>query len=363
MSYEKLARPTVLTIKPYVPGKPIEEVERELGITNVIKMASNENPLGPSPKAIAAMAETAKKAQLYPDGNCYYLKQVLAQKLGVDIDNLIVGNGSDEIIKLLAEAFLNPDEEVLTGNPSFSEYIYATSLMGGKAVLIDLKDYTFDLEKMAEAITDKTKLIFICNPNNPTGTINTKAELDAFMAKVPEDVIVVFDEAYFEYVDAKDYPDTMEYIRAGRKVIILRTFSKIHGLAGLRIGYGIASPEFLAVLNRVREPFNVNLLAQEAALASLQDDNHIEQSRAVNYEGKAYLYKEFARMGLKYVPTQANFIFVDVQKDSKEVFQAMMKKGVIIRTGDIFGLPTHIRVTVGKPEENERFIKTLEEVI
>lgn len=362
-SYEKLARQTILNIKPYIPGKPIEEVERELGISNVVKMASNENPLGPSPKAIEAMQQMAAKAQLYPDGNSFYLKTALANKLGISTDNLIIGNGSDEIIKFLTEAFLNPGEEILTGSPSFSEYIFAAKVMDGKAISVDLKDYTFDLEKMAEAITPKTKLIFICNPNNPTGTINTKAELDAFMAKVPEDVIVVFDEAYVEYADSPDFPDTLEYVKAGRKAIVLRTFSKIHGLAGLRVGYGIASPEFLAVLNRVREPFNVNLLGQAAAIASLQDDNHIAESKRINNEGKKYLYKEFARMGLKYVPTQANFIFLDVKKDSKEVFQAMLKKGVIIRTGDIFGLPTHIRVTIGKPEENERFIKTLEEVL
>lgn len=357
-------RKCILDIKPYTPGKPIEEVERELGLTNVIKMASNENPLGPSLKAVEAMQKFATKVNIYPDGNCYYLKQELAGQLGVTEDNLIVGNGSDEVIKLLAEAYINPGDEVIMATPSFSEYLYATQLMGGKMIMIPVDDtYTHDLKAMLEAVTDKTKVIFICNPNNPTGTMVSKEQIDKFLDQVPDNILVVLDEAYAEYVEDKKYPDSVQYVKSGKNVIVLRTFSKIYALSGLRIGYGIASKEIIELINRVREPFNVNSMAQTAALASLKDKEHLENSFKANSEGKQYLYKEFEKMGLNYVPTQTNFIFVDIGVDCKEAFQALMKKGVIIRTGDIFGEPTFIRVTIGKPEENERFIKALKEVL
>jgi histidinol-phosphate aminotransferase len=360
---KKLHREQILAIKPYVPGKPVEEVERELGISGVIKLASNENPLGPSPSSVAILREMADKVATYPDGNCYYLKNALAESLGVLPANLIVGNGSDEVIKLIAEAFLNDGEETIMADPSFSEYDFATKIMGGKTIPVPTKNLTHDLDAMAAAVTEKTKLIFVCNPNNPTGTKVGKAETDAFLDKLPQGIITVFDEAYFEYVTDEDYPQTLDYVHAGRDVIVLRTFSKIYGLAGLRIGYGVAKPELLGLLSRVREPFNVNMLAQAAALAALGDNDHVLRSRELNNEGKVYLGGEFDRLGLPYMPTHANFFWVQIKADCQQAFSKLMRRGVIVRTGDIFGHPDVIRVTIGTPEQNRRFIAALEEVL
>ena len=360
---KQLHREQIMQIKPYVPGKPVEEVERELGITDVIKLASNENPLGPAPSAVSTLQKQAASVSLYPDGNCYYLKEALSQHLGVSPAHLIVGNGSDEIIELIAKAFLNEGEETIVADPTFSEYDFATKIMGGRTIVVPTKDLTHDLEAMLAAVTDKTKLVFICNPNNPTGTLVDKASVDAFLDKLPQDVITIFDEAYYEYVTAENYPQTVEYVQAGRKVIVLRTFSKIYGLAGLRVGYGISTPEIIGMLHRVKEPFNVNLLAQAAAVAALKDTDHLEKSRAVNDEGKNYLYQEFEKMGLFYQPTHANFIWVQVKADSQTVFAKLLRRGVIIRTGDIFGAPDVIRVTIGTPEQNQRFIAALRDVL
>ncbi|MHB1420573.1 MAG: histidinol-phosphate transaminase [Bacillota bacterium] len=364
MASKTWIRENILSIKPYVPGKPIEEVERELGIKDVIKMASNENPLGPSPEAVEVMREAVEKVYLYPDGNCFYLKQALASRNGMEEDNIIIGNGSDEILKLIAEAFLNTGEEAIIAHPSFSEYEFVTRLMGAVPVYVDLKEYRHDLLAMAEKISPLTKIIFVCNPNNPTGTIVTRDEIESFLSLVPDDVLVIFDEAYNEYVTHPRYPSSMEYVRQGRNnVIILRTFSKIYGLAGLRIGFGVATKETIAHLNRVREPFNVNSLAQLAAKAALEDQLHVDKSRSINSEGKTYLCREFRRMGLNYIPTEANFMMVNTGVDSRKLFQEMLLKGIIVRTGDIFGMSTFIRVTVGTPRQNERFIKTLAEVL
>lgn len=357
MELTELIRRNILEIKPYVPGKPIEEVERELGLTNVVKMASNENPLGPGKKALDAMREASVKMHLYPDGNCYYLKTELAEKIGVAEENIIVGNGSDEILKMLGETFLNEGDECIMANPTFSEYEFVTKLMNARNIKIPLKDFRHDLPKMKEAITNKTKMIFICSPNNPTGTIVTKGELDKFLQELPENIIVVLDEAYYEYVDSSDYHESLEYLQKGKNVIILRTFSKIYALGGLRIGYGIASKEMIALLNRVREPFNVNQMAQSAALASLKDQEHVAKSLQINGEGKDFLTTKLEELNLFYVPTQANFIFLQIGVDSKTFFQEMLKEGIIIRTGDIFGLPDFIRVTIGTAEQNQRFIE------
>jgi len=363
MELIELIRRNILEIKPYVPGKPIEEVERELGLTNVIKMASNENPLGPGKKAIEAMQDAAAKMHLYPDGNCYYLKRELACKIGIKEENIIIGNGSDEILKMLGETFFNSGDECIMASPTFSEYEFVANLMDAKIVKIPLKDFRHDLPKMREAITNKTKMIFICSPNNPTGTIVTKEELDKFFDGLPENIVVVLDEAYYEYADSPDYHQSLEYLQAGKNVIILRTFSKIYALGGLRIGYGLASQEMIALLNRVREPFNVNQMAQVAALASLKDDQHVEESLRINREGKDFLINEFQGMDLSYVPTQANFIFLQIGVDSKAFFQEMLKEGIIIRTGDIFGLPDFIRVTIGTAEQNQRFIEGAKKVL
>lgn len=364
MGTSPACRETILSIKPYVPGKPIEEVQRELGIKDVIKLASNENPLGPSPDAVRAIQEAAERVYLYPDGNCYYLKNALAEKHGVSPENIIVGNGTDEIIKMLAEAYLNPGDEIVVADPTFSEYEFAALVMAGRAVKVPCRSFRHDLKAMAAAITPKTRLVFICNPNNPTGTIVGQMMLDNFLKEIPPSVLVVLDEAYADYVTAEHYPDSLAYVRYGRpNIIVLRTFSKIYGLAGLRVGYGVAVPEIIKNLNRVREPFNVNLVAQAAAIAALKDEAHYRKSREVNIEGKQYLYEQFTAMGLAYVPTETNFIFVDVNRDSRDVFQEMLKQGVIVRTGDIFGYDTYLRVTIGTPRQNERFIKALREVL
>ena len=360
---ERKARSEVFSLKPYVPGKPVEEVERELGITGVIKLASNENPLGPSPLAVARVQEALKQLNIYPDGACYYLRRALAEHYGYSEDSFLIGNGSDELLRLITETFVGPGDEVIYGVPSFSEYGFMALIMGGVCVEVPLKDMRFDLPAILDKVTDRTKLVYICNPNNPTGTITGRAETDQFMKSLRDDVLVVFDEAYYEYVTDKDYVSGVEYLSQGRNVIVLRTFSKIYGLAGLRVGYGITTPEIAGLVNRVREPFNVNLLAQTAAIGALADKEHLEKSREVNIQGLDYVYREFSRMGLEYVPTEANFIFVDIKKDCRQVFQALLREGVIVRTGDIFGYPTYLRVTIGKPEENRRFIAALEKVL
>jgi histidinol-phosphate aminotransferase len=360
---KQIYRQTIMSIKPYVPGKPVEEVERELGISDVIKLASNENPLGPSPAAMQALHELVPKVSAYPDGNCYYLKNALAAQLGFGAENLIVGNGSDEIIKLIAEAFLEPGEEAVVADPTFSEYDFAVKVMGGKTITVPAVNMTHDLPSMAAAVTERTKLVFVCNPNNPTGTIVRRAEVGKLLDSLPEGVIVVFDEAYYEYVADREYPQTLEYVRQDRDVIVLRTFSKIYGLAGLRVGYGVARPELIGYLSRVKEPFNVNMPAQAAALAALGDNEHLARSRALNAKGKAFLTTEFTRLGLTFAPTEANFLWVNIAADCRKVFAELLRRGIIVRTGDIFGAPDTIRVTIGTPEQNRRLVSTLHEVL
>jgi histidinol-phosphate aminotransferase len=359
----------VLGIQPYVPGKPLEELERELGIANSIKLASNENPVGPSPKALEAIRSSFSDINRYPDGAGYYLKKVLAEKLStgeaarsgsqtaVSEDELILGNGSNELLDIVAKTYMQDGDEAVMAVPSFVVYSMAVQGVGGKSVQIPLKDYTHDLSAMADAITPRTKIIFIANPNNPTGTINRKNEFERIMEKVPARIIVVLDEAYYEYVTAADYADSMKYLHSEKNVLILRTFSKIYGLAGLRIGYGIAKKEILSDMNRLREPFNTNTLAQRAALAALDDAEHVSHSRSVNEAGKKYLYNGLDSLGVKYVPTEANFLYIPVQ-NAMAVYDSLLKKGVIIRP---MGQQA-IRVTIGLPEENKRFIEAFRTV-
>ncbi|OCL26065.1 histidinol-phosphate transaminase [Orenia metallireducens] len=358
-----VVRKEIMDIKPYVPGKPIDEVKRELGLKEVIKLASNENPLGPSPMAIDKMKEAITKVNIYPDGNVHNLREKLSKSLGIEASQLIFGNGSDELLVLLAQAFIKPDDEVVMADITFSEYEFATKIMGGKIIEVPLKNNTHDLEAMLAAVTDKTKMVFICNPNNPTGTIVGRREVEGFLAKVPEDVIVVFDEAYYEYVDNSDYPQTINYLNDYDNVIILRTFSKIYGLGGLRLGYGISSSKLISYIDRVRQPFNINSIAQVAAEASLDDQDHVSKSLEYNRQGKEYLYQEFERLGLEYVPTETNFILIDLGRSNQEVFQKMLKKGIIIRSLASYGYETEARVTIGLPEENKKMIKALEEVL
>jgi histidinol-phosphate aminotransferase len=355
---------SVKQIKPYVPGKPIKELERELGISGCIKLASNENPAGPSPLAVAAinkfMAESSELSR-YPDGSSYYLKQALAEKhsgggVKVEPSNLIIGNGSNELLDMAARTYVGPGDEAVMSANSFVVYAMSVQSIGGVAKVIDMKDYTHDLAAMADAITAKTKIVFVANPNNPTGTINRRDEFDAFMKRVPDGVLVVMDEAYLEYATDPGYPDTLgTHFAEGRDILVLRTFSKAYGLAALRIGYGIAKDEIIEDMNRIREPFNNNTLAQEAALAALRDEEHLRLSVAMNEEGKQYLYSELSALGIKYVPTQANFIFMPLDRDAAPLYEALLHKAVIVRPVG----PKEIRVTIGTDMENRRFIRVL----
>ena len=353
----------ITRLTPYAPGKPIDEVQRELGLTNIIKLASNENPLGPSPKATAALTAAIQSVAVYPDGNAPALRASVAKLMDMPQDCFIFGNGSDEILHLLSSTFLQGPAETVQADPSFSMYELYAKQCNANVVKVPLVNYTHDLESMANAVTPQTHLIFIANPNNPTGTLVTKSAVDKFMDRIPPSVVVVFDEAYNEYVTHPEKPDLRPYVREGRNVVILRTFSKAYGLAGLRVGYGMARPEIIGLLNRVRSPFNVNVLAQAAAAAAVSDREHIKQTVSLNTEGRLFLYEAFTKMGLDYVPSEANFVIVDVRRDSREVFDALLRQGVIIRAGAGLGLPAHIRVTVGTRAQNERFIASLTRVL
>jgi histidinol-phosphate aminotransferase len=349
----------IKNITPYVPGKPIEELERELGISGSIKLASNENPLGPSPKAMAAVKKAVEGLNRYPDGSGFYLSDALAKKFGVDISQIILGNGSNELIELVVRTFVQPGDEIISADPSFVVYKMITQAANGTNVVVPCKDMRHDLDAMAERITEKTRIVFIANPNNPTGTMNSKAEMDRFMSRVPAHVIVAVDEAYFEYVTHAEYPDSLDYLKEGKNILALRTFSKIYGLAGLRIGYGITMTAIAELMNKVRQPFNTNSLAQIGALAALADRKHVEKSIAINNEGKQYLYQSFQQLGISYIPTETNFIMFETQRDSRDLYSALLKTGVIIRPMG----PKRLRVTIGLPEENKRFVAELEKVL
>jgi histidinol-phosphate aminotransferase len=362
-SWESLANDHILGIAPYEPGKPIEELEREFGLTDVIKLASNENPLPPSERVLKAIGDALPLLNRYPDGSGHYLRQALARRHNVSADHIVLGNGSNDLIELLVRAFLRAGEEAVIPHPSFVVYPMIVQAVGGIRVVVTLKDYRLDLEAMARAITPMTKMVFIANPNNPTATIVTADEVEHFMARVPDRVIVVFDEAYVEFAQGPDFPNTIDYMRHGRKVAVLRTFSKAASLAGLRVGYAVADPNCVSLLNRIRQPFNVNAIAQVAALAALEDDSHILECLRMIEAGRHYLYDEFAAMGLKYAPSRANFILVDVGRNATDVFQWLLKEGVIIRPMSSFGMESAVRVTIGTPQENRRFVKALKKVL
>ena len=351
--------PTIASLKPYSPGKPLSELERELGIGEAIKLASNENPWGPSPKALQVLEQASASLHRYPDGGAYALRQALATKWQVPQDQILVGNGSDEIISLLIKTFLAPGDEAVMADLTF--VMYRLSVLGGHGVPIEvpLKNWTHDLSAMVDAVTDRTRLFFICNPNNPTGTMLSGKEIDTVLAKIPEHVVVVIDEAYYEYVRDTAYPDSLRYVREERPIVVLRTFSKIYGLAGLRVGYGITTPEIAGYVNRVRPPFNVNSLAQEAAQAALLDEEHVAKSRAMNEAEMTFLEEGLTKMGFKTIPSQANFIYCDVGMDGAVMYDALLREGVIVR--HIRG--SMIRVTIGQPTENRRFLDALEHVL
>jgi len=363
MKKEKsLIRKGILDLKPYIPGKPIEEVKRELGLKEVIKLASNETSVGPSPLAIEAIKKEIKNINLYPEGSSRLLREKLAHRLSIDKEMIIIGNGEDDIIDLIGMTFINDGDEVISGEITFPAYETAAKIMGGKIISVKLKDFRFDLEKIAQRINEKTKIVFLCNPNNPTGTIVDKEAVDKFIKQVPEDVIVVFDEAYYDYVEDQGYPNSLSYVLEEKNVIILRTFSKIAGIAGVRVGYGIAKHELIGYLNRVVNPFTTNRLAQVAALASLDDEEHRKKVLRSNQEGKKYLYRELKEIDLFYLPTEANFIFIDLKENSEVIFEKLLRKGVIIRPGETWGCPNFIRVTIGTAYENKKFIQALGEV-
>lgn len=364
MKEEKnLVRKGILDLKPYIPGKPIEEVKRKLGLKEVVKLASNETSIGPSLLAVEAIKKEIENIHLYPEASSRALREKLAHKLKLDKEMLIVGNGADNIIGLIGMAFINEGDEVITGKITFPAYETITKIMGGKLISIKLKDFSFDLEKIIQRMNEKTKIIFLCNPNNPTGTIVTKGEVASFMKKIPQDVIVIFDEAYYDYVEDKNYPNSLSYVLEKKNVIIVRTFSKIAGIAGLRIGYGIAKLELASYLRRVVSPFPTNRLAQVAALASLDDEEHYKKVLKINQEGKKYFYKELKELGLFYVPTEANFIFIDLKENSGAIFEKLLKKGIIVRPGKTWGCPDFIRVTIGTDYENQKFIQALKDVL
>jgi histidinol-phosphate aminotransferase len=359
-------RPNVLQMEPYSPGKPISEVKRELGLDRVVKLASNENPLGPSPKAVAALQLAAQEANSYPDGAAHDFRETVSAKFGVPYSQIIVGNGSDELIHLLGLVFLDgPDDEVIVGHPSFVRYDAAAFLAGSKLVRVPLDgEYRHDLAAMLSAVTPRTKLLFIANPNNPTGTLVTKDSLEVLLENLPDHVTVILDEAYYEFAkDEPGYPSSTDYILAGRNVVGLRTLSKAYGLAGIRLGYGFAPPSIADAINRAREPFNVNALAQVAGVAALGDDEHVRRTIENNRIGMKRIAQVLVGLGAHVVPSHANFVFADIGQPARPVFQALLERGIIVRSGEMFGSPTCIRVSVGTEEENELFAKAIEEVL
>ncbi|MEO5718101.1 MAG: histidinol-phosphate transaminase [Chthoniobacterales bacterium] len=357
-----LANPHLRDLAIYEPGKPIEETARESGLRpdQIIKLASNENPLGPSPRVQDAMQHALAGANLYPDGGGYYLRAALSKKFQLAPENLILGNGSNEIIEFIGHSFLGPEVEIVTSENAFIAYRLVAALFGAKTVSVPDREYRFDLEAIAQAITPRTRVVFIANPNNPTGTLVGQEEIDRFMTRVPDHVVVVFDEAYHEYLDAP--PDTLQFVRANRNVIILRTFSKIHALASIRLGYGIARPELIQVVQKTREPFNTSGIAQAAAIAALADTAHQSESKRLTDEGRHYLETEFTALGLPFVPSVANFVLVKVG-DGKALFKNFLRQGVIVRALSGYSLPEWVRISVGTMDQNRQCIAALREVM
>jgi histidinol-phosphate aminotransferase len=362
MTIQDYANRFVCDLVAYEPGKPIEETAREIGLdpSQIVKLASNENPLGPSPAAKEAMRAALDEAHIYPDGGGYRLRTAIADSFGLERAHVILGNGSNEIIELLCHTFLNREAELIAAEHAFVVYKLMATLFGAKYVEVPDPDFIHDLEAMADAVTPQTRLVFIANPNNPTGTMVGGEAIDRFMARMPDHVVVVFDEAYHEFPD--NPPDTLKYVREGRNVCVLRTFSKIHGLAALRVGYGLASPAVADLLQKARQPFNVNAIAQAGALAAIADAGHIVETRRVNAEGMRFYQNAFRGRGLAFVPSHANFLLVQVG-DGDRVFREMLRQGVIIRAMSGYKLPDWVRISIGTPAQNRRCIEVLDEVL
>ena len=358
----EFSNPQLRDLVPYEPGKPIEDVARELGIDadSVIKLASNENPLGPSPRALEAMREALADVNVYPDGGGWKLRNAIARQSGLSMENVVLGNGSNEIIEFVGHAFLKPGDEIIAAKHAFVVYKLMATLFGARTIEVNDPGFVHDLEGMAEAITERTREIFIANPNNPTGTMVGQDEIDRFMERVPDRVIVIFDEAYYEFLDSP--PDTLKYVREGRNVVVMRTFSKIQGLAGLRIGYGLAPASLASVLQKTRQPFNANSIAQAGALAALQDIEHQKRTKEVTDSGRVFFEESFKEMGLEYVPSLANFVMVKVG-NGDEVFDAMLRRGVIVRAMRGYKLPEWVRVSIGTESENRRCVEVLKDAL
>ncbi|MDN7243113.1 histidinol-phosphate transaminase [Planococcus sp. N028] len=352
-------RKTLDAIEPYSPGKPIWEVQKELGLERVIKLASNENPLGPSPKALEAIRNGLAELNRYPDADASVLKQAIAAEYGVAPQQVIPTNGADELITLISEAFLEAGDEVIVPSPSFSEYDFGAHIMGATVVPVPFaKDFQYDVDAIIEAVTEKTKLVYICTPNNPTGTYIAKADIEKLL-KAVKGALIVFDAAYSHFADEADYTNGIEFVQAGYPVLTLQTFSKIYGIAGIRVGYGIAPEFIIQAILKVKEPFNVNSLAQIAATAAIGDTEHVRSSQEVNKAGREQLYKTFDDLGLDYTKSLGNFVLVHVGPEGEKLYKELMAKGVIVRYGKTWGLPEHIRVSVGTPEENAFFGEVL----
>lgn len=356
-----LVTPSIAALRPYEAGKPIEELSRELGIENAVKLASNENPLGPSPNALVALAGALADIHRYPDASAFRLRERLAAHLGVPMDQIIQGNGSNELLELCVRTFTTPADHVVFADPAFVVYQLAAMAHGVPFTAVLLRDGVHDLEAMAAAVTPKTRLVFVANPNNPTGTHVPKGAMERFLRAVPAEVVVAVDEAYFEYADAPDFPDCLALRGLRERLVVLRTFSKIYGLAALRVGYAVAPAEMVDYMNRVRAPFNVSTPGQAAALAALSDTEHVERSRSLNRKERARLTEELGRAKLRVLPSQANFVYVDLGRPARPIYEGLLRRGVIVRP---FGaLPANLRVTVGTEAENDRFLAALREVL
>lgn len=370
IDFQKLAVSGVQELQPYLPGKPIEELERELGISNILKLASNENPMGPSPKVIEALQDPNIKMGLYPDGNGFILKQKLCEKLNVSMEQVTLGNGSNDVLDMITRAFLCDGREAIYSEYAFAVYPISIKAVGAtakvaKALPTDHEEnpYGHDLQAMKVLITGKTRVIFIANPNNPTGTWLKSSELDAFIASVPSNVVVVVDEAYFEYVEETEYPNTMQWLDKYPNLIVTRTFSKIYALAGLRVGYAVCSEQIADLLNRVRQPFNVNTPALIGATVALDDQQHLETCRAINTKGIKFWRAACQYRGLEYIPTVGNFITIDLEQDAAPIYEALLREAVIVRPIANYGLPNHLRITISTAEENQQCLDALDKVL
>jgi len=361
--YIALATEGVKGLHPYQPGKPIEELERELGLSNIVKLASNENPLGVSLLAASAIQKELEKTTLYPDGTGFVLKQALVKYLGVEMSTITLGNGSNDVLDLITRAYASPDSEVIYSQYAFAVYALSTQSVNAKAVVTPAKDWGHDLDAMFSAITDKTSLIFIANPNNPTGTYLSASQVKQFLTRVPEHIVVVLDEAYCEYIDESDYPDGVSLLQEFPNLIVTRTFSKAWGLASLRVGYAISNPDIANILNRVRQPFNVNSFALAAAAAVLSDLQYLSKGRQLNDEGLVQVADGLTSLGLSYIPSVGNFICFEVKEGGGEVYQALLEQGVIVRPLANYGMPFHLRVSIGLKSENQRFLDALAKVL